>query len=321
MRLCRLTDAWASGHHQTFGFATTSGCGTGNNANAGKNSDRTSFTDTAGSISYSYCYDSADRLMSTTTAGIGTLTYDTHGNTTTLGTTTLGYDGADRHTTTVAGSTNIRYVRDATGRIVERQLNGVTAERYSYTGDGDTPDATLDSGNNVVERTITLPGGVLLDKRLFGGDVWSYPNLHGDVAATANGSGTKTGATTNYDAFGNALNAVPDNIYGNTDYGWKGQYQKLTEHEPGAPVTIEMGARIYDPTLGRFLETDPIEGGSENDYAYPADPVNGSDLTGTYICHYANSRFVDEGPCDGSGIIRPAPVLVPSASTAPDVPR
>jgi RHS repeat-associated protein len=45
---------------------------------------------------------------------------------------------------------------------------------------------------------------------------------------------------------------------------------------------IEMGARPYDPTLGRFLTTDPIEGGSLNTYDYAGqDPINGYDLDGS----------------------------------------
>ena len=42
-----------------------------------------------------------------------------------------------------------------------------------------------------------------------------------------------------------------------------------------------MGARTYAPQLGRFLQTDPIPGGSANAYAYTyGDPVNSNDLTG-----------------------------------------
>jgi hypothetical protein len=45
-----------------------------------------------------------------------------------------------------------------------------------------------------------------------------------------------------------------------------------------------MGARQYDPYLGRFIETDPVEGGSCNDYDYVCmNPMNGSDLDGQ-IC-------------------------------------
>jgi uncharacterized protein RhaS with RHS repeats len=44
----------------------------------------------------------------------------------------------------------------------------------------------------------------------------------------------------------------------------------------------QMGARVYDPTLGRFLQTDPIQGAGPNAYDYVGqDPVNQNDLSGT----------------------------------------
>ena len=41
-----------------------------------------------------------------------------------------------------------------------------------------------------------------------------------------------------------------------------------------------MGARLYNPTTGRFLSRDPIAGGNDNTYTYPADPINQFDLSG-----------------------------------------
>jgi len=45
-----------------------------------------------------------------------------------------------------------------------------------------------------------------------------------------------------------------------------------------------MGARVYLPTAGRFLQVDPIEGGTHNAYVYVTDPVNWHDYSG--LCAY-----------------------------------
>ncbi|MBS1839194.1 MAG: hypothetical protein JST64_15995 [Actinobacteria bacterium] len=174
-----------------------------------------------------------------------------------------------------ASNTRVVYRRDPVGRITSRSVNGTSSGRYAYTGAGDSPSLSIDANGAVTERTVGLPGGVLLTTRgSAASDVWSYPNLHGDIVATCNGTGAKTGPTRAYDPFGNpqGATAIPDNNTGDFDYGWHGQQQRPLEHQPGLQPLIEMGARQYDPALGRFLQTDPIEGGNLNDYTYPTNP-------------------------------------------------
>jgi RHS repeat-associated protein len=151
--------------------------------------------------------------------------------------------------------------------------------RYGFGEPGDVAQFTMDSAQ-VVERRIPLPGGAMLAKRTTA-EIWSYPNTHGDVSATADESGTKSGPTSDYSPYGVSLDAIADNADGRYDYGWLGEHSRGLESE-GDLATIEMGARPYVPNLGRFLGVDPVESGSANDYVYVSgDPVNSLDTDGT----------------------------------------
>ena len=228
-------------------------------------------------------YDSADRLVSTTESGVGTPSYDAHGNTTSIWGETRTYDSSDRHLETTKGSTTVTYVRDGEDRLISRTA-GSDVERYGHSGPGDTSDFVMDGSGAVTERTLGLPGGVAVTFRS-GSQVWSYPNMHGDTVVITDGSGTKQGVTRTYDPFGNTTGqSLVDNSAGAMDFAMLGEHHRPTEHETALAITVEMGARQYDPVLGRFLEVDPIEGGSANDYDYVSgDPVNQLDLAGTFV--------------------------------------
>lgn len=126
-----------------------------------------------------------------------------------------------------------------------RPLVTVTAHRYTYSGAGDTGDAVLDSANVVIESTITLPGGVAVTKRA-SGDVWSYPNIHGDIQATANAAGVKQGVTFTYDSYGNALAGIVDNLAGEIDNGNapRTPTRPGADHRDGSP-RLQPGTRTF----------------------------------------------------------------------------
>ncbi|MET3987769.1 PA14 domain-containing protein [Streptomyces sp. PvR034] len=297
----RLVAATVPHHQLTYRFDPAGGCGPAKAA--GLDTNRTASTDSlngAAPITTGYCYDDTDRLTSTTGGTALSLAYDSHGNTVKLGGDTLGYDATKRHVrTTTASGTAISYTRDPADRLTARTVTGAAdgskngTTRYSYSSKHDDADLVLDKDGGLLQRIVALPGGVLLTKNYDKAATtnWSYPDIHGDVLFTADGAATRTGGIRLYDPFGQNIDPTtgafadlpnPATATGGMDFGWLGQHERPVEHLAGQQA-IEMGARVYLPVLGRFLQMDPVPGGSSNDYEYVnADPINGLDLAGTF---------------------------------------
>ena len=221
-----------------------------------------------GTITRTFSYD-ANGSVTTDNRGTGTtytLVYGEHGRMTQLkqGTTVLAsytYDAADRRAIRVAGATTTHYqfghVAGGGGKLLaESDATGAVQREYVWLGS--MPLARIDTTGSGGGATIAV--------------YYTHPNHLGASHKITDGAKLVVWDG-KFTPFGKA-HAIAGSL--SHDRRFPGQY-----HDSAAGY-VQNHRRDYDPSIGRYLQSDPIGlSGGLNTYAYVSNnPQNLIDPTG-----------------------------------------
>jgi RHS repeat-associated protein len=262
---------------------------------------RTALTqhDPAGDTTVSYAYPAgAHTLRSATTTGPGgsrtdTYAYDALGDTTGRPGQTLGWDQEGRLTS--AGATT--YLYDADGnRLLQRDADGTTL----YLPSGMEIRYTTATASTTCTRYYVHNGSTVAVRTTGGGLTWLATDPHG-TANYAVAAATAAVTVRRTDPFGGIRGTAP---------AWPDTHGFLGKPVDATTGLTHLGARDYDPALGRFTSVDPLLDPADpqqlNGYAYANNnPTTNADPTGLLCangpdgtCHTPHGNIPTPGISD-----------------------
>lgn len=249
-----------------------------------------------------YSYDALNRLISITRpdGGQTTYTYDVRGNRLTLSdTSTVSLDSADTSYTydlqntltsvTKGGaSTSFQYYADGM-RFMKTIGNTQTQVNYNFQGQVISEEKIV-NGDFVEQANFVRGDRVLVKKdKKAAKDYYYLYNGHGDVVQIVDTNGT---VVNNY-TYGEWGNITSQDEKTSNSFKYTGE---VYDEETGL---YYLRARYYDPSMGRFLNEDTVEGQidnplSQNLYTYVHNnPLIYSDPTG-HMPHKLLNAFLSD---------------------------